>query len=87
MNIDRESIEGESGVGVTGGWDSLKQIEVLVEIERAYGIRFRSSQFETLTTVLSIALCVKELIESWLQNVVTSRKISRKGTPQDIIKE
>ena len=64
LNIDSESIKGESGVGVTGGWDSLKQIEILVEIERAYGIRFRSSQFETLTTVLSIALCVKELLES-----------------------
>ena len=64
LNINSDSIKGESGVGVTGGWDSLKQIEILVEIEREYGIRFRPSQFETLTTVLSIALCVKELTES-----------------------
>lgn len=33
------------------GWDSFKQIEIIIAIEEQYGIKFRTRELDTLTNV------------------------------------
>ena len=33
------------------GWDSLRHVEVLLEVQRAYGVRFRSTEVIRLKSV------------------------------------
>jgi short-subunit dehydrogenase/acyl carrier protein/acyl dehydratase len=51
-----------SGVGQTPGWDSLKQIEILLAIEKKLGISFPSSGFNGLLTVQDISEAATALL-------------------------
>jgi NAD(P)-dependent dehydrogenase (short-subunit alcohol dehydrogenase family)/acyl dehydratase/acyl carrier protein len=54
----------DAALGVTPGWDSLKQIELLVTLESALGIRFLSSEMESLHRFIDLdSLCRKKLAE------------------------
>jgi short-subunit dehydrogenase/acyl dehydratase/acyl carrier protein len=44
-----EDIAG-GGLGATPGWDSLSQIELVLEIERAFGLSFTSQEIALVTT-------------------------------------
>ncbi len=55
---------GQAALGVTPGWDSLKQIEILVSLESAFDIRFLSSEMESLHRFADLdAICRKKLAE------------------------
>jgi NADP-dependent 3-hydroxy acid dehydrogenase YdfG/acyl dehydratase/acyl carrier protein len=54
----------EAALGITPGWDSLKQIELLVSLESALGIRILSSEMESLHRFTDLdALCRKKIAE------------------------
>jgi len=53
-----------SGVGQTPAWDSLKQVEILLAIERRWGIRFPSSGFNGLLSVQDITKAVATLLNA-----------------------
>ena len=36
------------GVGITPGWDSLRHIELILELESVFGFRFRSDEVEKI---------------------------------------
>ncbi|MBF0498575.1 MAG: HAD-IIIC family phosphatase [Candidatus Riflebacteria bacterium] len=40
----------EAGLGLTPGWDSMRQLELLLSIESAFDITFRSQEMEKTTT-------------------------------------
>lgn len=50
------------GLGITQGWDSLKQIEIVLAIEAALGLQFNSADIESAQRFDDLdALCVKML--------------------------
>jgi aminoglycoside N3'-acetyltransferase/acyl carrier protein len=54
----------EAALGITPGWDSLKQIEILVSLESEFDIRFLSSEMESLHRFTDLdALCRTKLAE------------------------
>jgi NADP-dependent 3-hydroxy acid dehydrogenase YdfG/acyl dehydratase/acyl carrier protein len=54
----------DAGVGITPGWDSLKHIELLLEIESALGINFVSGEIEAAHHFSTLdALCRKKLAD------------------------
>lgn len=48
-NASYEQIR-DGGMGITPGWDSLAQIQVILEVEKLFEHRFTSSDFENLKT-------------------------------------
>jgi short-subunit dehydrogenase/acyl dehydratase/acyl carrier protein len=53
-----------AALGITPGWDSLKHIELLLEIEAATGVRFGSDELSAAYSFSALdALCVKKLAE------------------------
>ena len=40
----------EGGMGITPGWDSLAQIQIMLEVEKEFKIKFTSEEFESLRT-------------------------------------
>ena len=61
LAFDTSRITGDSGIGFTPGWDSLKQIEILLAVEHEFDIRFVSVDFSELTTVSRISETVANL--------------------------
>jgi short-subunit dehydrogenase/acyl dehydratase/acyl carrier protein len=54
----------EAALGITPGWDSLKHIELLLELEAALGIRFGSEEMDAAHHFSALrALCEKKLAE------------------------
>jgi len=54
----------EAALGITPGWDSLKQIEILVSLESEFDIRFLSSEMESLHRFTDLdSLCRTKLAE------------------------
>ena len=53
-----------AGLGLTPGWDSLKHIELLLEIEAALGISFATAEIEKMHDFSRLdALCRKKIAE------------------------
>lgn len=53
-----------AALGITPGWDSLKQIEILVSLESALGIRFASGEMESLHRFSELdVLCRRKIAE------------------------
>ena len=61
---DTSRITDDSGIGLTPGWDSLKQIEILLAVEHEFDIRFVSLDFSKLTTVGRISETVANLSQN-----------------------
>lgn len=61
---DPSRITGDSGIGLTPGWDSLKQIEILLATEHEFDIRFVSLEFSELTSVSRISETVVNLSQN-----------------------
>ena len=54
----------EAALGVTPGWDSLKHIELLLQLESALGIRFAAGEMEAVHHFSALeALCAQKLSE------------------------
>jgi 3-oxoacyl-[acyl-carrier protein] reductase len=47
------------GLGLTPGWDSLKHIEIMLAVERDYGIEFSSSEIDRLSTYAGLRTVVE----------------------------
>jgi short-subunit dehydrogenase/acyl dehydratase/acyl carrier protein len=54
----------DAGLGITPGWDSLKHIEVILELESAFGIKFFSEEIEGAHHFSTLdALCRKKIVD------------------------
>ena len=52
------------GLGVTSGWDSLSQIELILEIERAFELSFTSEEIGSITTYTGLVKALSEKIKT-----------------------
>lgn len=52
------------GLGITPGWDSLRHIEIILELENQYKCKFSSQDIEKLTTVSDIVQIISKLSTS-----------------------
>ncbi len=46
------------------GWDSFKQIEIIVALEERYGIKFRTKELDALNNVGDLARVLSEKIKA-----------------------
>ena len=46
------------GLGMTHGWDSMKQIEIVLAAERAFGVRFQTAEISALKRFDDLAACI-----------------------------
>lgn len=44
LKLDSSAGLLQGGLGVTAGWDSLKQIEIILEVEKEFGVRFQTGE-------------------------------------------
>ncbi|WP_174300821.1 acyl carrier protein [Caulobacter sp. S45] len=54
LNIDPAGVNEDSGLDATLNWDSLRQVILITEIERAYDVEFDLDTINKATSVRSI---------------------------------
>lgn len=59
LGVDPTSLSEASSMGETLGWDSLRQLILISEIERSFGVKF---SFQEMSDATSIAL-LRQLVE------------------------
>lgn len=50
LRLDQSYPLGTAGLSVTPGWDSLKQIEIILAVEKSFGFRFRADEIAAVKT-------------------------------------
>lgn len=53
----------KGGLGLTPGWDSLAQIQIILEIERQFEKKFTSAEYEILVNYKSILLTIQNFTD------------------------
>ena len=61
---DDIALEPELTAADVVGWDSLKQVEILVQIEEALGIKFSSRDIDSLRDVGDLAKIVRARVDA-----------------------
>jgi acyl carrier protein len=59
LKIDSDSLNLDSGITRTPAWDSLKHIEIVVELEKEFGIRFEADIITGIETVRELINCIE----------------------------
>lgn len=54
LEVPVESVTIESGYGIDGGWDSLRQLAIIGAIESEYGVSIPDSDIEKYSTMKAI---------------------------------
>jgi acyl carrier protein len=54
MEVDSATITDESSMENTEGWDSLRQVILVAEVERIYGVRLDFEQMMDATSVTAL---------------------------------
>jgi len=62
LNLQVTDINDESGLGITEGWDSVKSLNIVLDIEKNLNIRFDMDDFEDLTSFKNIHKKVSDLL-------------------------
>ncbi|MDH5254996.1 MAG: acyl carrier protein [Gammaproteobacteria bacterium] len=53
------TLDLDSGLDVTPGWDSLKNMEVLLQVEQLFRVRFTAEELMALHSVRGIHACLR----------------------------
>ena len=59
LKIDLSQISDDSGMDKTAGWDSMKSLSIVLEIEKKFNIRFEVDEFENLTNLAALCAAIK----------------------------
>ena len=59
LKLDISQIHDDSGMDKTEGWDSMKSLSIVLEIEKIFGIRFEVDEFEDLTNYAALFAAIK----------------------------
>jgi len=59
LKIDLSQISDDSGMDKTAGWDSMKSLSIVLEIEKKFNIRFEVDEFENLTNYKALCAAIK----------------------------
>jgi acyl carrier protein len=61
IQIDPTSLTDASGMNETDGWDSLKQFEIMADIENQYSVKLKFDDIEHATTIGAIRAALKRV--------------------------
>jgi len=59
LKLDISQISDDAGMDKTDGWDSMKSLSIVLEIEKVFGIRFEVDEFENLTNYAALCAAIK----------------------------
>ena len=59
MKLDISQISDDAGMDKTDGWDSMKSLSIVLEIEKIFSIRFEVDEFENLTNYSALCTAIK----------------------------
>ncbi len=59
LKIDLSQISDDSGMDKTAGWDSMKSLSIVLEIEKKFNIRFEVDEFENLINYTALCAAIK----------------------------
>lgn len=58
--VDDLKLKPETTAKDVAGWDSYKQVEILFAVEEKFGLRFNSSEIESLANVGDLAKLIEK---------------------------
>jgi acyl carrier protein len=59
LKLDISQISDDAGMDKTDGWDSMKSLSIVLEIEKIFSIRFEVDEFENLTNYSALCTAIK----------------------------
>ena len=59
LKLDVSQISDDAGMDKTDGWDSMKSLSIVLEIEKIFSIRFEVDEFENLTNYNALYRAIK----------------------------
>ena len=59
LKLDVSQISDDAGMDKTDGWDSMKSLSIVLEIEKIFSIRFEVDEFENLTNYNALCSAIK----------------------------
>jgi acyl carrier protein len=59
LKLDISQISDDAGMDKTDGWDSIKSLSIVLEIEKIFSIRFEVDEFENLTNYAALCAAIK----------------------------
>jgi acyl carrier protein len=59
LKLDISQISDDAGMDKTDGWDSMKSLSIVLEIEKIFSIRFEVDEFENLTNYTALCIAIK----------------------------
>jgi|LauGreDrversion4_2_1035121.scaffolds.fasta_scaffold1015531_2 acyl carrier protein len=59
LKLDVLQISDDAGMDKTDGWDSMKSLSIVLEIEKIFSIRFEVDEFENLTNYNALCSAIK----------------------------
>ena len=59
LKLDVSKISDDAGMDKTDGWDSMKSLSIVLEVEKIFEIRFEVDEFENLTNYAALCAAIK----------------------------
>ena len=59
LKLDVSQISDDAGMDKTDGWDSMKSLSIVLEVEKIFSIRFEVDEFENLTNYNALCSAIK----------------------------
>ena len=59
LKLDVSQISDDAGMDKTDGWDSMKSLSIVLEVEKIFEIRFEVDEFENLTNYAALCGAIK----------------------------
>ena len=59
LKLDVLQISDDAGMDKTDGWDSMKSLSIVLEVEKIFSIRFEVDEFENLTNYNALCSAIK----------------------------
>lgn len=60
LGVEASGLTEGSGMNNTKNWDSLRQVVLMTELERVYGVEFEFDQMSAATTIAEIREILRE---------------------------
>lgn len=62
LKLNTEVNPAQGGLGITPGWDSLKQIEIILAVEKEFGFRFQAAEIGSVKLFRDLSTKIAERI-------------------------
>ncbi len=62
IESDASALVGDSGLGVTPGWDSFAHTLIILDVEESFGVSFDADELQNLTNFESIRHALEQKV-------------------------